>query len=146
MSREIDKLVAGIMGHEPNILWIATADGGKSYFFQSERKCEVEGFLKRTKEEYPNGWQAKGELGYWKIYKPYSSDIAAAWEVVEKMGITVTPGHNGWKAAKCNAGGSGETTWVGLTNHQEFTEADTAPLVISLCALKAKGIDVGVVE
>lgn len=71
----------------------------------------------------------------------YSIDISAAWEVAEKLRITVTPdiGH-GWKAAWCNASGSGETTWVGMTNRRKWIIAETAPLAICRAALEAMGV------
>jgi len=126
---KINGLVAEMMGHEPRIMWMATADGGKSYFFQSEYKREVEEYLKRTKKEYPNGWQAKGELMPWKTYRPYSSDLAAAWEVAEKARESFTSSE--WKqfcTELCN-------DWRVLCGG--------APKYIVQAALKAKGIEVG---
>ncbi len=63
----------------------------------------------------------------------YSSDISAAWEVVEKLRyISIMP----WKEGKWNA----------TAKHEEFTFVqsiqDTAPLAICLAALKAKGVEV----
>ena len=88
-GRELDEIIAGIMGHEPRIMWMATTDGGKSYFYQSDRKHEVEEHLADIKKNYPEGWAAKGELMPWKIYSRYSEDIAAAWEVFIKISMPV---------------------------------------------------------
>lgn len=71
----------------------------------------------------------------------YSTDIAAAWEVAERVRLTVTPaiGH-GWEAAWCNASGSGERNWVGTTNGRKWHYGDTAPLAICRAALLAMGV------
>ena len=56
-------------------------------------------------------------VAHFKPVPRYSTNMADAWEVAEEMRITVTPSiGRGWKAAWCNASGSGETNWVGLTN------------------------------
>lgn len=66
----------------------------------------------------------------------YSTEISAAWEVAEKLHLTVTPGIRGWRAARCNWSQSGETTAVGMTNHRQWVEAETAPLAICLAAAR----------
>lgn len=94
----------------------------------------VENWSPWVKEQFE-----QGSYGEWEFCGPaYSTDVSAAWPLVEKFGLTITPGYKCWMAAKCNAGGSGETTWVGLTNHQDFTKAETAPLAICRAVLKAK--------
>lgn len=75
---------------------------------------------------------------YETIYPPYSVDIAAAFEVVEKLraqGLTVTistplPDCKSWDVRG----------WNSQTNDNRFiAHADTAPLAICLAALKAVG-------
>lgn len=85
---------------------------------------------------------------YWFPVSPpkYSSDISAAWEVVEKMALigfedfnldtSYVPG--GWK-------------WTcyffdSLGKDAESRRRDTAPLAICIAALKTKGIEVEVGE
>jgi hypothetical protein len=67
----------------------------------------------------------------------YSTDIAAAWEVVIKTGVVVGlnhvyPEHGAWAALLDLSCGE---RW--LSNHECATYADTAPLAICLAALRA---------
>lgn len=65
-------------------------------------------------------------------------DIADAWMLAEALGLTVTPtyehGESAWGCAHCNWHRSGETTAVGMTNHQDWFTAPTAPRAICLAA------------
>ncbi len=62
----------------------------------------------------------------------YSTDIAAAWEVVEKMSVPLEIiRHRDGKQWGVLDARFRNTTW-----------ADTAPLAICLAALKAKGVEV----
>jgi hypothetical protein len=64
--------------------------------------------------------------------KPYSTDIAAAWEVVAESGVLQR-----WVLYEAAALGAG-TVWV-LQDHSErpILQAETAPLAICLGALHA---------
>lgn len=69
-------------------------------------------------------------------YQKYSTDIAAAWDVVEKLRLDaiwlqIKPNIFGFKIDCCPVPGV-----------KIETAADNAPLAICLAALKAKGIDV----
>lgn len=68
----------------------------------------------------------------------YSTDISAAWQVVEKLGMVTienaTP-HGPWSVGFTAHDCEGEPHWV-------HVEADTAPLAICLAALKACGVEV----
>lgn len=75
----------------------------------------------------------------WRRDLPYfSTEIDAAWKVVEKLHLTVTPMGKEWAAAYCNWSQSGETTAVGMTNNRQWSTAATAPLAICLAALEAQ--------
>lgn len=67
----------------------------------------------------------------------YSTNIAAAWQVVEKLDLSVIRLNNGrWSAGEA---------YAFENSYAEFrttTHADTAPLAICLAALKAKGVEV----
>jgi len=89
-------------------------------------------------EIYTNEWRFKRENGTWFPSCHYSTEISAAWEIVEKLKLTVHPTFGGWNVANCNASGSGETSWVGITNHQKWVYAETAPEAICKAALLAK--------
>lgn len=72
---------------------------------------------------------------------PYSTDIAAAWPVAEKVGISVLKIPTGWAAGVWPEGEdnrgeyrSGEC-YDGDFKH--YAEADTAPLAICYAALRA---------
>lgn len=111
-NREIDALVAEhVMG-----LWLV--DGGyvKGYF-------EIEGIKTPHKiVEIPS----------------FSTDIAAAWGVVERMA------QEGWLMSIFHCGSFGYRV-VALTTTPEsndtFATTDEAPLAICLAALKAKGVN-----
>lgn len=60
---------------------------------------------------------------------PYSTDIRAAWEVVDKLGLFVGKGFFGWIASQ-------NSYWL----DSETCTADTAPLAICRAALKACGV------
>lgn len=73
-------------------------------------------------------------------YPPYSTDIAAAWEVVEKMGGEVgSPGDGPYQR---------KDKWAafipcpGKDNGGKWGYGDTAPHAICLAALKAVGVEV----
>lgn len=67
------------------------------------------------------------------IVPNYSSDITAAWEVVEKM-------EGEW----FNLSAASPKGWYAAfgSPDNESTYGDTAPLAICLAALKTKGIDI----
>lgn len=77
----------------------------------------------------------------------YSTDISAAWLVVEKLRDI------GWSVAVCGDNGWGCTFYKVHTNGSEYIwatwkeshgpiNADTAPLAICLAALEAVGVDI----
>ena len=69
---------------------------------------------------YPAYWWDKG----WAMsVAPYSSDIAAAWQVMEKLKLSLFPMINGWSA--------------GQYYKSHPAEAPTAPLAISRAAIKS---------
>jgi hypothetical protein len=79
---------------------------------------------------------------HFDVIPEYSSDIAAAWEVVEELAlenraVEVGNGHSNWWW--CNIARA-ETDSRGLTVY-DLTKADTAPLAICLAALKSRGIE-----
>ena len=70
--------------------------------------------------------------------KHYSTEISAAWELVEKKRLTVHPTYDGYEVVYCNASGSGEKNWVGTTNGIKWIFGKTAPEAICKAALLAK--------
>lgn len=114
MSREIDALVAEkVMG-----LW-------------GFCKCDGEiGFTRHPTRDRFECIDCGGWLG-----ENYSTDIAAAWEVVEKL--STWP----WCFTR-----SGETFKfdLGYEGERYYAVAETPAMAICLAALKAKGVDCGV--
>ena len=72
----------------------------------------------------------EGDVPRWEPM-PYSTDIAAAWKVVEKLGIWVCPSDNahGWQAGWYYNTDPGDTAG---------SYGDTAPRAICLAALAAR--------
>jgi len=73
-----------------------------------------------------------GELHGTQTWKPFSSDIASAWEVLEKLkslcdgDIHIECLNEQWAVSSCYR----EETW------KDFVYADNAPLAICLAALQ----------
>jgi len=120
MSREIDALIAEhVMG------WKGVAPVSA---------CVLD--MAGINPEYPQVPQ---------IVPYYSTDIAAAWEVVERLS---TEFYHSWSLHLNNGRQYHEFKFVppkemasGTIGPSHWVESDTAPLAICLAALKAKGID-----
>ncbi len=116
MSREIDALIAEhVMGFiaikDP--LWVQVYDA-------------VDGWVEAT----PDGERRRS-------MPLYSTDIAAAWEVVEKLQpLFFRVEQRGTKQEYWFS-----DIWVG-PGQKGHWEADTAPMAICLAALKAKNVEV----
>lgn len=79
-----------------------------------------------------------GELRMTDVAPKYSTDIAAAWEVVEKLDLLVPTRFlvrdvDGWVVANYDED----------LRREDGIVADTAPRAICLAALKVVGVDVG---
>lgn len=82
-GRDLDALVAEkVMGVKPKLIAIATQDGGKSAAVVEHWNGPFpdHNSVRDWIEEHP-GYK----LDFWKEYRPYSTDIAAAWKVIEKL-------------------------------------------------------------
>lgn len=80
------------------------------------------------------GWDPKGAYALWHFCPYYSTDIAAAWLVVEKLvneGKVFIVKGDGLRT------GDYPLKWTVLCDNQPRTDANTAPLAICLAALKA---------
>jgi hypothetical protein len=83
--------------------------------------------------------------GGWRYFAPaYSIDIAAAWQVIEKMlamdiGIKVSrmPNNEMWHSTLYVKDEDGKY----MATCEDRFEADTAPLAICMAALKAVGVE-----
>ena len=73
----------------------------------------------------------------------YSTDIAAAWQVVAKMRLFVGP-TDAWPRHQMEMDKANWVAWATYPNIDEAmfaVFADTAPMAICLAALKAVGVD-----
>lgn len=71
---------------------------------------------------------------------PYSTDISAAWEVVDKMIENPEPQRHGIVRIEVNIEQYRYQAWFGPHHKNTICLADTAPHAICLAALKAKGV------
>ncbi len=96
-DEQIDALVAErVMGwrwhkcHTPNL------DGKTVYWFVSTERGVPDWWERPTECEKPERSEQNHIVKFG--VERYSTDIAAAWEVVEKMRIAVVPSEDGWYA------------------------------------------------
>lgn len=133
-GRELDALVAEkVMGEKPTLIPIATMDNGLS----AAVVCSDDGPF--YNESQVKEWikTAPGyELKYWKRYKPYSTDISKAWEVVTRLNAL------GFKI-KLEAYSTGIEFYVEVYKGEDKvatldpSQSESAPHAICLAALKA---------
>ena len=121
--REIDALVAEKVFNQP-VEWVEVLD------YQGKRK---EPYLCESNE----GYGSSDEVDH------YSTSIADAWEVVEK----IRGDGRWWQITDCEEEGWHASAWRTVTeNDAPVCEcdavADTAPMAICLAALKAVGVEV----
>ena len=87
-GRELDAMVAKAIGVEPTRIAIATRDGGEGAAVV-ENGRDGPFYTKSDVERWVAEHSQYGYvLGEWLRYPQYSTDIAAAWQVVEKLSET----------------------------------------------------------
>ena len=98
----------------------------------------------RVVQQKKGGLKERTRLGHIRPLRAYTKDIAAAWEVAEKMQITLIPIQGGkWFAMAGNPEGwSSPAEFLKFLGSAEFTEAgaaveESAALTICLAALAA---------
>jgi hypothetical protein len=115
MSRELDALVARhVFGHDVRY-WEAYQGNERPSYWDETDGCAV---------------------------PAYSYDIAAAWQVVEKLAPSEPWAGVHFNLYRCAHGY--QATFEGGADGEEWKAeecADTAPLAICLAALKAKGVE-----
>ena len=81
--------------------------------------------------------------GQTRPLRAYSQEIAAAWEIVEKIGISLLPVEQGWFAIVGNTRGwESPADFIGYLQTADFTNSgaavgESAPMTICLAAMKA---------
>jgi len=133
-GREMDALVGKAIGAEPKKCWEILNADETATAFSAESRWEAERFLRDHLNRMPDSWLKDYHVGHWDFYKSYSTNIAAAWEVVEKLKdknifFIIHP----W-VDKCLLEVYGDSYRRGNLS------ADTAPLAICRASLKALGV------
>lgn len=119
--REIDALVAEkVMG---------------KCYYRAEHKTFSGRYI--YKDRHLNGWQKEeyvnGRYKEWEFYGPhYSTDIAAAWQVVEKLNKDDFYMDYDINEYRCQF----------KKGRQMFERAETAPLAICKAALRTVGVEI----
>ncbi len=130
-GRELDALIAEkVMEIASRISWeILNADETASCY-TIESKGQAERYLAGVLREFPNSWMKDYHVGTWKHYLSYSTDIAAAWQVVERM-------KKDWHIGIMYNSDAGEW-YCAMENRDHFIaeQAVTVSLAICLAALK----------
>jgi hypothetical protein len=127
-GRELDALVAHkVFGLFPCPHWSRDIYDSRSW---NSDNCDCKPWSKSYDAEYPD-------------FKPYSTNIAAAWEVVEKLDRRFWPeirriDDGSWC---CEIVGRGDTPAQVSPGPLALEYAPTAPLAICLAALKAVGVE-----
>lgn len=135
-GRELDALVAeNVMGWKPHRLKTG----------RSVPECTVCGdafHFHFTEANMHGVYWCEPRKGPGEI-PPYSSDIEAAWPLVEKFRMDVqSPGAPQNGGEYLNETGEWEVEFFRDDGKTDFVNAPTAPLAICLAALKAKGVEV----
>ena len=135
MSREIDVLVAEkVMGIDLGAMFCTDGNEPQPCLYGIEYKdgecLTIDEFGDKKRCEHLKSTRELGVL-------PYSTDIAAAWEVFTKYGYQGYVKYTGpdWVCSICIDTESGIGKWY-------HAKAETAPLAICSAALAAKGVSV----
>lgn len=88
-GRELDEAVGKAIGATPEIVWYAMNGDESAYSMSFDRRDEAEHWHKNMIAEFPNGRYVSngGHLVRQEIYRQYSRDISAAWEVFTHFGF-----------------------------------------------------------
>ncbi|MBA5872012.1 MAG: hypothetical protein GDA68_18745 [Nitrospira sp. CR2.1] len=131
-GRELDALIAEkVMGWKPRQskhgYWNLDGPNGE-HFTDIDRRDYTAQYDKETGQKVQ---QAPWWEYFWDEIPFYSTDIAAAWEVVEKADLWSLYG---------SIGDGPYRACIQFEDREGLMTADTAPLAICLAALKAKGV------
>jgi len=145
-GREMDEVLGKALGVEPKKDWNVLNTDETATAFCGESRREVENFLTEHLKRNPDSWLKDYHVGYWEFYKKYSTDIAAAWEVVNKLQPDYFVNVINGRMEGEKDGVLGVDVEIG--RYGTFGEdivsdvcAETAPLAICRAALKALGVE-----
>jgi hypothetical protein len=138
-GREMDALAGKTFDLSPRIRWFAMNEEETASYMSFESQLLAESWHNEMVSKYPNGRyvDAGGHLVQREIYRRYSEDISAAWEVVEKLReiweeVSVVSDSKGWETFLYHSGDDKypDDVWVNA-------QAKTAPEAICKAALLA---------
>jgi hypothetical protein len=130
--RELDALVGEHLAHEiPEVYW---EDAHAVFRFETESEA-MEAIKKlKTQLNLPKvNWEAV-KVTQIKSYRAYSSEIAIAWGVVEK--ITASPGRNNLRIRRDKG------MWHAAFGDHDESAARGAAVAICVAGLRTEGIEV----
>lgn len=141
-GREMDALIAEkVMGHRPEYGCFVD-DGHSDDCVTDICDCVIAESLHKDGEKFPDKCQ------YWRVVDPfpYSTDIAAAWEVVEKIKDTNMDsykyGANSFELSRNRPMQPSRLYACRFnSNNNGYSYAETASLAICRAALKAVGVN-----
>ena len=82
----LDALIGSDVMHiEPEWMWNVVNSEGTATCFSGDSKGECEHWLADTIHRCPDTWLKDYHVDKWPRWPRYSTDISAAWQVVEKM-------------------------------------------------------------
>lgn len=148
-GREMDKAIGQTLEIEPRISWEVLNENETASAFSASSKREAEEFLTDKLRRFPNSWLKDYHVGPWKHCGHYSTDLAAAWEVVKelkKQRWSFRYSNNAYAdtqhAAAFYRRGIGRDILGGdyVYNDNAWAIANTECLAICRAALKAMGV------
>lgn len=86
-GQELDEFVGKTFGFAPKIKWYAMNKDETAFYMDFDSKSFAENWHNTNITRFPDGIYRTdgGHIVRREIYKRFSEDISAAWEVVEKM-------------------------------------------------------------
>lgn len=83
---ELDAVIGSDVMHiQPEWMWNVVNPEGTATCFSGDSKAECEHWLADTVQRCPDSWLKDYHVDKWARWPRYSTDISAAWQVVEKM-------------------------------------------------------------
>ena len=128
--RELDALVGKYLtGEPPQTYWEDSHSFLRFDSIEEALNALADPYFQRC---FPEGVRMDNELSEVFEFRPYTTDLALAWEVVERLSGTV----NTLRVKR------EKSRWVAAFGDEPGVSARTAPVAICLAALRARGIEV----
>jgi hypothetical protein len=128
--KHLDALIGFYLtGEEPHVHW---EDSSVHMRFDTVEEA-LDAFQDRYFQQFiPEHARRNTILSEVHVYRRYSTELEAAWTLVEMVGALGHPLHMQFEQSR----------WVASFGEQSAISAESAPLAISLAALRIRGIEV----